>query len=410
MNSLPTADSRRSGSTTLRRLPLLLLAGAALVLGADAGLELLGVPFVRLSPRLPEAHGFLLVLGFVGALVALERAVALRRRAGFAAPLLLGTGALLLVTPAPPAVGRALLVAGGSALGLVYVALWQRTRDESVVVQALGAVLATGAAVLWLGGVPVPRLLPWLAGFVVLTIAGERLELARIDLDGTSTVLVGCSTGLVLAGVASLLWPAAGFPLLGLVLLALVGWLASHDAARRTIRSTGLPRFVAANLFAGYAWLAVTGGIWVVGGPVLEGPAYDAAVHAAFLGFTMAMIMAHAPVILPAVLRVRLPYHPAMYLPAGLLHVSLLVRTVLGDGHDLASAREAGGVGNALSLLLFVATLLWTVLHTSRDTNHPTAQGVVPAPDRTGSAAPPPSEPAPTTPASDHDALAEALR
>ena len=43
----------------------------------------------------------------------------------------------------------------------------------------------------------------------------------------------------------------------------------------------------------------------------LLGPAYDAVVHAVFLGFTLSMIMAHAPVILPAVLRRPLPYRPA---------------------------------------------------------------------------------------------------
>ena len=38
------------------------------------------------------------------------------------------------------------------------------------------------------------------------------------------------------------------------------------------------------------------------------------------------MIMAHAPVILPAVLRRPLPYHPAMIAPAALLHGSLALR------------------------------------------------------------------------------------
>ncbi|BFO21058.1 hypothetical protein SHKM778_74460 [Streptomyces sp. KM77-8] len=44
--------------------------------------------------------------------------------------------------------------------------------------------------------------------------------------------------------------------------------------------------------------------------------------HAVFLGFVMSMIMAHAPVILPAVLRRPLPYHPGLALAAWLLHGS----------------------------------------------------------------------------------------
>ena len=171
----------------VRRLILLLPAGLALVLGVNGGLSLLGLPSAPVSQRLPDVHGFLLVLGFVGTLVALERAVALRRPRGFAAPVLLGAGGLVLVSPLPLRAGQSLLVAGAAALLGVYLMLWRRQRDDAVLVQALGAVLALGGAVLWLGGVPVPRLLPRLAGFVVLTIAGERLELARLEMAGAGT-------------------------------------------------------------------------------------------------------------------------------------------------------------------------------------------------------------------------------
>jgi hypothetical protein len=93
---------------------------------------------------------------------------------------------------------------------------------------------------------------------------------------------------------------------------------------------------------------------------VLDGPAYDAVVHAAFLGFTLSMIMAHAPVILPAVLRVRLPYRPAMYAPVLLLHTSLVVRTLLGDARGLHTATEVGGLLNAVAVLLFIGILVWS--------------------------------------------------
>ncbi|SES48747.1 hypothetical protein SAMN05216199_0183 [Pedococcus cremeus] len=345
-----------------RRLPFLLPAGLALLLGVDAGLRLLGAPALPLSQRLPVVHGPLLVLGFVGTLVALERAVALRRPAGYAAPALLGVGGLLLVAPLPLRAGQSLLTAGAAALAMVYVALWRRQRDDAVLIQALGAVLATGGALLWLGSVPVPRLLPWLAGFVVLTIAGERLELARLQIlsSGSAAALVLTAAAVTVSAVASLLWPTAGFPLLGASLLILVGWLAVHDVARRTVRARGLPRFIAVCLLAGYAWLAVAGGTWLLAGPVLDGPAYDAAVHGVFLGFTLSMIMAHAPVILPAVLRVRLPYRASMYAPALLLQASLVVRALVGDAWGVEVARRAGGIGNAAAVLLFLGVMVWS--------------------------------------------------
>jgi len=352
----------------MRRLVFLIPAGVALLAGLDAGLLLLGLPAPVTTAQLPDAHGIVMVLGFVGTVIALERAVALRRRLGFAAPALLGVGGLLVTTAAPLRLGQTALAAGSAALVLVYIPLWRRQRDDSVLIQAFGAVLATGGALLWLGGMPVARLLPWLAGFVVLTIAGERLELSRVTLLASSTVrqLTGLAATITFATVVTLLWPVVGYPLLGLSLLSLVWWLMVHDVARRTIRAKGLPRFMAGCLLSGYVWLAVAGGIWVLVGPVTDGPAYDGVIHAVFLGFTMSMIMAHAPVILPAVLRCRLPYHPVMIAPPVLLHTSLLLRLCVGDAHGVDLARQVGGALNVVALLAFAVITAGAVIRSER--------------------------------------------
>ena len=353
-----SSSARRSG---LRRLVFLLPAGVAMLAGLDAALMLLGVPAPVSTDRLPDVHGMLMVLGFVGTLISLERAVALRRPAGFAAPGLLGLGGLLLLSPAPLVAGRTVLLLGSVAMIGLYIPLWRRQRDDAVLVQVLGAVLATGAAALWLGGVTMPVLMPWLAGFVVLTIGGERLELARLAMGpGAGTRLVLLSSALMAAIVAALLFPVVGTVLLGAATLALVGWLGMHDVARRTVRSTGLTRFMALSMLSGYVWLAVAGGIWLLGGPATEGVRYDATLHAVFLGFTISMIMAHAPVILPAVLRRPLPYHPVLLVPLALLHLSLVIRLWLGDALGSAPAWQVGGVLNIVALLLFVVLAAWS--------------------------------------------------
>ncbi|QLQ10175.1 MAG: hypothetical protein HZY75_07005 [Nocardioidaceae bacterium] len=322
-----------SGRPALLRLVLLLPAGVALLAGLDAAAMLLDVPAPIRLDRLPDVHGVLMVLGFVGTLIALERAVALGHRLGYLAPGLLGLGGLFLISPAPIEIGQALLVAGAVALIGVYLPLWRRQRDEAVLVQIIGAAAGLGAAMLWLGGVAVPELLGWLASFVILTIAGERLELARLAMGPRAgTIMVALSHCLLAALVATLLWPEIGTVLLGLVVLGMTGWLAQHDIARATIRQSGFPRYAAGCMLAGYAWLAIAGGIWLLGGPVADGVRYDAVVHAVFLGFTFSMIMAHAPVILPAVLRRPLPYHPALIGPVVLLHGSLVLRLWAGDG------------------------------------------------------------------------------
>jgi hypothetical protein len=146
---------------------------------------------------------------------------------------------------------------------------------------------------------------------------------------------------------------------LGAALLALVAWLAAHDIAWRTIRSSGATRFMAGCMLAGYAWLGVAGAAWLVGGSA-TGRVYDAVVHAVFLGFTVSMIMAHAPVILPAVLRRPLPYRAVMVAPAALLHASLVVRLLGGDAYGVEAAWRLGGALNIVAVLLFVVLAAWS--------------------------------------------------
>ncbi|WP_207632348.1 hypothetical protein [Occultella kanbiaonis] len=362
------------------RLGLLLPAGLALLAGLNGALLLLGVPAPVTSGRLGDGHGVLLVLGFVGTVIALERAVALRRRIAFVAPALTGLGALALVAPAPPALARVLLAAGTIALVCVYVPLWRRRREDAVAIQALGAVAGAGGAILWAAGVGMAQVVPWLTGFVVLTIAGERLELARVSIPDSAGTRVGLLALAVFASLpATLLWPAVGGPMLGVALLALVGVLVVHDVARRTIRAAGLVRFIAACLLAGYAWLALAGGTWLVAPMPLADAAYDAVIHAVFLGFTMSMIMAHAPVILPAVLGVRMPYHPAMVAAPALLHASLLVR-ILGDARGSELLRQVGGVGNVVAVLMFIAVTVGIVVTAGRADRTVRARPAVPSP------------------------------
>jgi hypothetical protein len=188
----------------------------------------------------------------------------------------------------------------------------------------------------------------------------------------------------VLAGAtASLLWPRVGYQMSGLALLGLVGWLAVCDVARYTIRGQGLPRYVAAGLLAGYGWLTLAGLLWAGGGMVTDGPRYDAVVHAVFLGFTMSMIFVHAPVILPAVLRGPLPYHPVLWLPLGLLHASLLARVGIGDAVGLVAVWRWAGVANEAAVLAFVAFAAALAVRARRVRG---ANGAAPAPIAAASA------------------------
>ncbi|WP_231384113.1 hypothetical protein [Cellulomonas sp. URHD0024] len=346
------------------RLVFLIPAGVALLAGLDAALTLLGLPAPVRLDRLPAVHGQLMVLGFVGTLVALERAVAVGRRSAYLAPALLGAGAVALLSPAPLVVGRVLQLGGTVALLALYRAVWRRQAARAVAVQAAGAFAAVGAALLACAGVPVPVLAPWLVVFLVLTVAGERLELMRVAAPPTSVevTLLGTALALLAGAAIALLSPRLGGAVLGVSLLVLSALLLRHDVARRTVRADGQRRFMAVAMLAGFGWLAVAGGIWLTMGTVVAGPGYDAVLHAVFLGFVISMVMAHAPVILPAVIRRPLPYRPLMYGPLVLLHASLAVRLLVGDAWAVGPAVQAGGVANIVAVLGFLGVAVGSIV------------------------------------------------
>lgn len=349
------------------RLPVLAAGGFALVSGLYAALLLLGLPVPAPHVPLEQVHGPLMVLGFVGTLVALERAVALGTRWALLAPACSGAGAVLLVLTGPSLPGRLLLVLASVLLLLIYQRLWWRQPGPALLAQVTGALSWYAATLLWLAGLSVPEIVPWLATFVVATIAGERLELAHLTLPRHGVGWFLAALGMLTAGAtATALWPAVGAYLFGVGLLATVAWLVVCDVARRTVRAVGLPRYVAVGLLTGYAWLALAGLLWAGAGPVTGGSRYDAALHLVFLGFTMSMIFAHAPVILPAVLRRPLPYGPWLYAPLALLHTTLTIRVLVGDVLGVPAGWRWGGVGNVLAVLGFVGGVVAALVRAAR--------------------------------------------
>lgn len=341
----------RSSAVPRLRLLALLGGGIALLLGLYTGLARGGVEHRFVAADL---HGILMVLGFLGTLIALERAVALGARWAYAAPAVSASAVVAL--PVERAVGGALLVVAGLLTTAVYLAMLRRQVQLHLVVMAVGALGWVAAAGLWLGGAGPVRITPLLAAFLVLTIVGERLELSRLTLPAPASrrrflcaVAIFC-LGALMAPV----WRSAGLGLVGAGLLGQVVWLGRHDLARVTVRHAGLPRFVAVSLLAGYAWLAVSGVLWGAMGLGARGPLlHDAVVHSLFLGFVLSMVMGHAPIILPAVLRLPVRFTRAAYLPLVVLHVSVAVRITA----DLVGSVWGRGValhGNVAALLLFV--------------------------------------------------------
>lgn len=107
-------------------------------------------------------------------------------------------------------------------------------------------------------------------------------------------------------------------------------------------------------LLSSYVWLAVSGVLVLVFGAPAAGPRHDAILHALFLGFVIAMIFVHAPIIFAALLARSMRFLPAFYVHLGLLHSTLFMR-VVGDLAGAPAAVRLGGILDVATLLVFVA-------------------------------------------------------
>lgn len=339
------------------RLPILLVCVALLVLAVLAGLARIGWALPSLPRQLPIAHGPLMVCGFFGTLIALERAVALGRRWMYAGPACSAAAGLLLAFGQSWPAGW-LFVLASVSFTLIGVRIVRQAPANYTRVMALGAASWLVGNLLWVLGQPLSIVVYWWAAFLLLTIAGERLELGRLlrPSRGAQAAFLLAVAALLAGAVLVAFDFANGARVYNLALLGLCLWFLRYDVVRVTLRSRGLPRYIAVALGLGYLWLGASAILGLVHGPQVAGLIYDAYWHGMFVGFVLSMVFAHGPIILPAILARTAVYHPVLYLPLSLLHTSLLVR-VAGNLLLDANIRRWGGMLNGLAILLFFASM-----------------------------------------------------
>jgi hypothetical protein len=350
------------------RIPFVLLGILCLLAALWAGLVRIGWGFPPLLQTLPGAHGPLMVSGFVGTLISLERAIALGKRWTYAAPLLAGVGALMLLAGLPLPLGQLLITLGSLVLVAIFVLIVRQQPALFTFTMLLGAVMWFIGNALWLAGRSIFEVVLWWEGYLVLTVAGERLELGRMRrLSRSVQVVFAVPVALYLIGlIVSAFDRSLGVRVSGIAMLALALWLLRYDIARLTVHQPRLTRFIAASLLAGYVWLGI-GGLFAVlfDRPFSSSLQYDALLHSLFLGFIISMIFGHAPIILPAVLGRTIPFRSTFYAHLLLLHLSLLLR-VGGDLQNSPFARQWGGMLNVIALLLFLANMASVIVSSPR--------------------------------------------
>ncbi|WP_420641806.1 hypothetical protein [Candidatus Leptofilum sp.] len=349
------------------QLPIMAAVLITLLAALWAGLIRVGWRWPALQPLLPALHGPLMISGFLGTLISLERAVALKRPFATVGPVLSGLGALWLVIGLPLPVGQWLLFLGSVGLTAVFSHILRQHFANYTLTMSLGAVCWLVGNGLWLAGWPIFKIVYWWAGFLVLTIVGERLELSRVARLSAQTIrlFVGAVALFLVGLLAVLVWGDAGTRLVGLGMIALAIWLGLYDIARKTVRRTGLTQFIALNLLLGYAWLFIAGLTALLVGQTVAGPLYDFMLHALFVGFVFGMIFAHAPIILPSVLPIQVRFHPVLHAPTVFLHLALLLR-VVGDLGKWQPIRAWGGLLNAVAILWFMGQMVYLAVTSKR--------------------------------------------
>lgn len=350
------------------RIALLALAMGGLLLGMWAGLIRLGwgtLPALRAT--LPALHGPLMACGFLGVLIGLERSVGTGKRWAYAGPTLVALGIVTALAGVGGSLGPLLVTAGSIVITLVLLGLMQLQPALFTATLAAGGAAWVVGNLLWTAGRPLPVAALWWMGFLVLTIAGERLELSRmLKLSSWGYRFFLIAIGVLIAGlVVGTFAFAAGMAVGGGGLLLLGLWLLRYDIAQRRIKAGGQARFTALALISGYVWLIVGALLLMRYAGATAGPFYDAAMHSVFLGFVFAMIFAHAPIVFPAVLSIPMHYTARFYIPLVLLHGTLLVR-VAGNLFGWWEGRLWGGLLNAATILLFLLTTVTALRPRSR--------------------------------------------
>ena len=335
------------------RLPLLLLGFLALFAGVGAGLARLGWTVPQIAATAAALHGPLMISGFFGVVIALERAVAIGRRWAYLGPLAAGLGGIAAIAGTTTAAAW-LFVAGSAVLLAATLDIFRRQSALFTLTLVAGSLAWTVGSVLWATGSDIGAVVAWWLAFPILTIAGERLELSRFlrpspiaqSLFAVLLVVIGTGSSVrgrrgarrrSRRGCSRFRCGSCGTTSRAARCAArdsrassrCACWRATHGsrrlpssssppAASRRERRRGTPPCTRWRWASCSRWCSAT-------------------------RRSSSRRCCGCP----------LPYHPAFYVPLALLHTSLIVR-LAGDATGRFDWTRAGGLLNAIALAAFI--------------------------------------------------------
>jgi len=339
------------------------LAFIAMVVGIYCGIIRIGQPLPS-GAYLPIAHhGVLMAGSFLGTLICLERVATFPDKRAWITVILMALSLPLFIFNQAQ-YGVLCLLTGSIGYCWISFSNYRKFRLKGDLIMAIGSVFQLVAYIIFFMTFSYPRAFAGWLLFLVLTIVGERLNLTRFLPVSKKAFYEACFwIGLLL--VSSFLYHLGSRMVVGASMIGLAVWLLRYDIVRVNLKQEGHYHFLGLALMLAYLWLAVTGGLSMLemGNPYL----YDAVLHSFFVGFVLAMILAHAPIIFPGLLGIQTtPFHPVMYLWLAGLHASLVIR-IYGDMTENFELRKLGGIYNGVFFLLYILTVLGLIIQFKRN-------------------------------------------
>lgn len=336
-------------------IPLVLLA---LLTGISGGWIRLGSMTFALASGASN-HGLLMVGGFLGTLISIERAMVMKKRIWLIIPLLTGLSSLFFLINLDQA-GMGALLAGSFGLSMIMHFQTIRHPFFHSILLYLGAVCwLIGNFLAWHFGM-IAAGSTWWIGFLLFTIVGERLELSQfLPVPTWSKQALGILLSLFFIGLV-LPFHGIGNEVMGMAGLLISVWLLIFDMAKVAAKKKAQFRYIGVGLRVGYLWLGAQGLIllFMESHPLF----YDLVLHTFFLGFTFSMIWAHAPIIFPTIFGIReTPYHRLLWWPWSLFQLTLLGRIgfALTKNYEW---RKIMGVSNGYLILVMFALMAGIVI------------------------------------------------
>ncbi|MFY7912912.1 MAG: hypothetical protein ACOVO2_25310 [Emticicia sp.] len=336
-------------------LPLALIS---MLLGLYVGFIRIGWAF-PVSSRLPiPQHGILMIGSFLGTLISVERVAVLKTRWTWLVPILM-VSSLFFIIFLQNLVAFGVLLIG--SLGYCFISFqnYQTYKLRGDVLMIIGAAFQVIAFTVFIITHSYPMSFASWMLYLIFTIVGERLNLTRfLPVSKKSVIELYIWLGLIL--VSSFLYHFGLAVVVSISLWGIAQWLIRNDIALINIKKYGHFKFLGVALLSAYAWLIISGGLGLL---KTDNPyIYDALLHSFFVGFVLTMILAHAPIIFPSLLQIRItPFHPFMYIWLLALHISLFLR-VYGDVFQQYELRKLGGLLNGISFMGFLFTIAGIIL------------------------------------------------